>query len=252
MKNGTEIQDTKKIVVDPRGGHNRYKFNERFFTKWTPKMAYVLGFLYADGNITDSIPSRTQYIKFTSIDKEILKKIKLALKSKHQIYSTPPRLVRHRNGEYLSRKSFTLRIGSRKMFSNLINIGVVTNKSKIAILPNIPVDFLNHFTRGYFDGDGCVYVEYGKEKTKKKIAKRLRIIFTSGSKRYLEELNWAISKSINAQKGGIYTGQRAFNLVYPTRTSTNLFKYMYNDANGLFLKRKYDKFQKYFKIKGIM
>ena len=62
--------------LDPRGGHNRYKFNKDFFKKWTPKMAYVLGFMYADGNITDSVVFRTQYISFDSADREIIEKIK--------------------------------------------------------------------------------------------------------------------------------------------------------------------------------
>lgn len=46
-------------ALDPRGGHNRYKFDKDFFKKWTPEMAYVLGFMYANGNIMDSVISRT-------------------------------------------------------------------------------------------------------------------------------------------------------------------------------------------------
>ena len=48
----------------------------KFFKKWTPEMAYVLGFLYADGNIVDAVASRTQYISFSSKDREIIAKIK--------------------------------------------------------------------------------------------------------------------------------------------------------------------------------
>ena len=62
--------------IDPRGGHNRYKFDKDFFKKWTPEMAYILGFLYADGDIEDvRKSSRTQYITFVSVDKEILESI---------------------------------------------------------------------------------------------------------------------------------------------------------------------------------
>ena len=39
--------------IDPRGGHNRYKFKTDFFERWTPEMAYVLGYLYSDGDIED-------------------------------------------------------------------------------------------------------------------------------------------------------------------------------------------------------
>jgi len=49
-------------------------------------MAYILGFLYADGNIIEANnSSRTNYFQFVSKDKEILEKIKKALNSNHQI-----------------------------------------------------------------------------------------------------------------------------------------------------------------------
>ncbi len=44
-----------------RGGHNRYCCDKDFFKHWSDKMAYVLGFLFADGNITDA----TKIIKRT-------------------------------------------------------------------------------------------------------------------------------------------------------------------------------------------
>jgi len=65
------------VYFDPRGGSNRYSIKTDFFQKWSNEMAYVLGFLYADGCIVDAAKSsRTQYIKFASKDKEIIEKIK--------------------------------------------------------------------------------------------------------------------------------------------------------------------------------
>lgn len=49
-------------------------------------MAYVLGYLYSDGDIEDvRKSSRTQYITFGSKDKEILEAIKIAMGSEHNI-----------------------------------------------------------------------------------------------------------------------------------------------------------------------
>ena len=83
-------------------------------------MAYVLGFMYADGNITDSVVFRTQYISFDSADREIIEKIKIALSSNHKIQIKPERLTIHANGTYKSREAFRLRIGSREMFDDLL------------------------------------------------------------------------------------------------------------------------------------
>lgn len=208
-------------------------------------MAYVLGFLYADGNITDAVSSRTQYITFVNTEREIIEKIKEAIESRHPIHSRPPRIATHYNGRYLSRELFELRIGSRKMFNDLITIGVVPNKSKIAKFPKIPKKFLHHFVRGYFNGDGCVYVEYSKGKIQKRILKRMRSIFISGSKIFLEELQYFLLNVGNIERGRIYHNSRAFRLVYPTSSSIKLFKFIYKNKGKLFLERKYKIFQDY-------
>jgi len=80
--------------LDPRGGHNRYKFNVNFFKKWTPEMAYVLGFIYADGDIEDNRKSsRTQYTTIASTDRDILEAIKKAMSSSHRLNYRSPRNV---------------------------------------------------------------------------------------------------------------------------------------------------------------
>src|SRR3989344_729506 len=73
------------LSLDLRGGHNHYKFNKDLFKKWSPEMAHVLGFLYADGNITDSVASRAQYIHFYSTDRHILESIRATMASSHVI-----------------------------------------------------------------------------------------------------------------------------------------------------------------------
>lgn len=45
------------------------------------------------------------------------------------------------------------------MFNDLIKQGCVPNKSLILTFPNkyhVPKNLINHFIRGYFDGDGCI------------------------------------------------------------------------------------------------
>lgn len=239
-------------MVDKRGGYNRLPFNKYFFKKWSHKMAYVLGFLYADGNITDAVSSRTQYIGFANTEKELLVKIKSTLKSKHHIRSRPPQLIKHHDGKkYISRELFILRIGSRSMFDDLIHIGVVPNKSKIVSFPRVPSGCLGHFVRGYFDGDGCIHLERTKGKSKRELIKRMRIVFTSGSRKFLIGLRDAISKVIYINGGSIYYENRAFRLVYATQESNLLCGLMYKNRGDLFLKRKYDIFQEYRKIRQL-
>ena len=66
------------------------------------------------------------------------------------------------------------------MFNDLIKQGCVPNKSLILTFPNkhqVPKNLINHFIRGYFDGDGSI--SYGIQERysvrKKQNTKRLNI-----------------------------------------------------------------------------
>lgn len=234
------------MYLDPRGGSNRRKFNADFFKRWSNKMAYVLGFLYADGNITNAVKSsRTQYIKFSNNDKEILRKIKLALESEHAIRSRPPHLSLHKNGKfYQSSESFSLRIGSKKMFNDLLKFGLTPSKSKTMRLPHIPSKYLPHFVRGYFDGDGTIYIG-----PKEKIIKA-NVSFSSGGEKFLKSLSNSLTKNLGVKKRKTYKGKRDFQIRYYTKESIDMFKFMYNNSNGLFLQRKFDIFKQFFDIRN--
>lgn len=242
-----------EFQLDPRGGHNRYNCNFGFFKHWTDEMAYVLGFLYADGDIVDAISSRTQYIEFVNADKEILEKIRVVMKSEHPLHVRPPQMHVHKNGIYKSRELFILRIGSRRMFNDLIRLGVIPNKSKISTFPIVPASYLDHFIRGYFDGDGCIFLQLAKGKKIKTIIKKLSVIFTSGSKIFLEGLNFNIRKIIDLRQDKVYNSHHSYQLRYSTSDSIQLFKFLYKTVpqKNIYLKRKFKIFLKYFLLRPL-
>ena len=237
-------------IFDSRGGWNRYKFNIDFFKKWSNEMAYVLGFLYADGNITDAdSSSRTQYIKFSNKEKGIIKKIKSVLKAEHPIHLQPSRTSVDKSGHlYRSSDSFYLRIGSKRMFADLIKLGLMAGKSKIMKFPPIPSQYLSHFIRGYFDGDGSIHIEKKGNINGKLIIKKVQTIFSSGSKVFLQDLSNILAEVLNVRKAKIYKGDGDFQIKYFLRDSVKIFKFMYKNSYNLFLKRKFDKFKRFFNI----
>ena len=228
---------TPLIKFDHRGGHNRYSCNFDFFKKWTDEMAYVLGFLYADGCIVDAVSSRTQYIQFNSNDKEILEKIRRVMESGHPLGVRPPHPVIHKNGTYISAESFILRIGSRKMFNDLIHFGIIPNKSKIIKFPTIPNKHLGPFIRGYFDGDGSIV--FNKKRW-------IRIVFTSGSKDFLGQLSNKLSKALGIRRRLVRLGHWSYQLYYFTQEGLKILRFIYRDAekNRLYLDRKYSFYKK--------
>ena len=224
----------------------KYKVNEGFFNKWGSTMAYVLGFLYADGSLEDASYLRGKYIRLTSTDKDIVFKIKKWLDSEHTIvYLNPNR----QNGK----RQYFLRIGSHKLYNSLTKLGLYPNKSLTIKFPKVPKKYLSDFIRGYFDGDGCVHLELSSGKKQKVIIKKLSVIFTSGSREFLQKLNFVLKKEVEVNQNNIYNSQRAFQLRYFTSDSIKLFKFLYKKVpQDFYFKRKFRIFVKYFKIRPLV
>ncbi|MFH2085260.1 MAG: LAGLIDADG family homing endonuclease [bacterium] len=231
------------MVRDPRGGHNRKKVNEVFFKTWTPNMAYVLGFMFADGSLLDTNKSsRTYYLLFSNNDFELLSKIKLCLNSEHAIYVRPPRLMQHRHGKYTSREGYVLKMGNKVMYQDLINLGMTHRKSNTMHLPTIPIEYFSYFLRGYFDGDGCINLYLAKGR----MTNRLSVIYSSGSIAFLNELADEISSLLNIKSPRMYKSCGDFNLISHSVEAVNILDYMYHDLDKApYLKYKYQKYLEY-------
>jgi hypothetical protein len=123
----------------------KYTLDETYFNKIdTKQKAYILGFIYADGNV--SIKDNSYRLRFNlqQKDKSVLDFIKQELK-----YTGPIRLSKNK-------KYNILEISSKKLIKNLIILGAIPNKSLILLPPKIDPIFEGSFIKGYFDGDGCV------------------------------------------------------------------------------------------------
>lgn len=217
----------------------KYSVDEKFFEKWSAEMAYVLGYLYADGSMEDAPYLRGKYIRVSSIDKSSIIMIRELLKSKHTI------VVRRQEGP--RHAQYLLRIGSHKIYNDLIKLGLYPNKSLTIKLPYIPSNYFAHFLRGYFDGDGCVFLETGIGAKGSAIVKRLSVIFTSGSRVFLEQLDLKLRDVLLNKEHFIHTSQRAYQLRFRTRESVQIFSFLYrNLPNMSYLRRKLNIFIKYF------
>lgn len=216
----------------------KFSANEQFFDTWSPEMAYVLGFVYADGSLERNEHMRGWYIRIGNTDLERIRAIRAILQSEHTVQAT------ERPGTH--KTYYVLRIGSKKMYESLGRRGVTPRKSLTARCPNVPKSLVGHFVRGYLDGDGCVFLEHGQNASGQKICKRLAVIFTSGSENFLHDLSKLISDCGIAEKP-VYNNGGTYKLRYGSRDSISLFELLYHDIpDGLMMQRKYDMFQRYF------
>ncbi len=206
-------------------------------------MAYVLGFMFADGSLIDSnASSRTYYLSFFNNDLNLLTQIKRVLQSDHRIYMKPPKLMAHKNGKYISHKGYVLRIGNKNMYYDLIDLGLTHRKSNAMHLPYIPSEYFNFFLRGYFDGDGCINLYMAKNRQ----TNRLSLLFTSGSTAFLEEISTRIGLQLKVDPPRYNKSWGAYNLICRGVKATLVLDYMYSNLRRApFLERKYLRYLDY-------
>ncbi len=202
-------------------------------------MAYVLGFFAADGCMIKNNRG-AHFIEFHITDKDLLVKIKKLLNSDNKI-STRERNFKWKTG-------YRLQIGSKAMFKDLLSAGMTPRKSNIIKLPAVPKKYFNHFVRGYFDGDGNVFLNRRTDRANRNFI--LQSGFTSGSEKFLKGLHINLKKFARIRGGTLCYTSGAHRLSFSIEDSIRLYKFMYNTKNGLFLLRKKKIFEKYIKKKS--
>jgi hypothetical protein len=217
------------------------KVNKNFFKKWTPEMAYVLGFFAADGYITVN-KRGGQFWCIQITDSKLLKKIRDVIGAEHKISV--------RKGKGNEKTLYRMQIGSIEMCDDLRNLGFDERKTKSLSVPNVPGEYFSDFVRGYFDGDGHVWsgVINKERKTPHVI---IQTVFTSCSKFFLEVLSSALSER-GIIRGRVSKGQGDYyRLVYSISNSLKLYAFMYNGSvlQSLYLKRKKIIFDRYIKMR---
>lgn len=196
-----------------------FSLNHNYFKIWNDDMAYILGFIYADGNVKGTQLS----IGLSEIDTELLELIKDKLEYEGELKFRK------------STKSTRLTIRSCIMTDDLKQLGVIENKSLKTKIPNIPQQYFKDFVRGFFDGDGSIGIH---------MKNQIRTRFFSGSKEFLIELSQRLHDEIGINIPTISKDRRSecFGINYSTKNSKIIFNYLYSDKYCMKLNRKYEKF----------
>lgn len=208
----------------------KHPVNSTFFKTWSPEMAYVLGFIAADGNICHSGRAHTLHIACDDID--IIEKIKQVIKYEGKI---------HKKIRANGKTSYSLRICDPVIFKSLQKLNITERKSLTLTPPKIPKKLVRHFIRGYFDGDGSVSVRNIQYPSK------LVVDIYTASLNMAKFLHMTIEQLLNdlykGRVGTLMAHQKTtyYRIHLGQKASIRLFEYMYNGVD-LFLERKYKKF----------
>jgi len=108
--------------------------------------------------------------------------------------------------------------------------GILPNKARTIEFPSVPKQYMSHFIRAYFDGDG--YVKYEK----------CFMSIVGGSKSFMKSLRDEIEN--NGFETNFTEHDTHYRVYVSRRKTIKLFSNWLYENKGLFLKRKYEEFQK--------
>lgn len=183
----------------------------------TEEKAYWLGFLYADGYVSNT--NNLIELALQCNDYKHIEKFKEFLHSQNAITY------------YKNRVRITFR--NKVIKQDLIKLGCVPNKSLILTFPTnqqVSSHLMKHFVRGFIDGDGYIGI------TSKR---KGRLAICSGSYSFLKELvrtmQWKENKILKDKRSSTYSiswgGRVAFNILFE----------LYEEAH-VYLERKHLKY----------
>src|SRR3989344_5196769 len=142
--------------------------------KWSPDLAYAIGLITADGNLSKD----GRHLSLVSKDKDQIQTFAKILNLKNKISL--------HGGTYSPRKEYyRVQFGNVKLYRSLLSIGLMPNKSKQLGPLKIPNKYFADFLRGNLDGDGHTYSYWDK---RWQSSFMLYLGFASASKPYLEWL----------------------------------------------------------------
>lgn len=203
----------------------KYEINESIFESIdNEEKAYILGFLYADGYI--NIKNNHVELTLKKSDLQILESIK------NIIFNKERPLIPIKNGKYLR-----LSISSRRIVNDLYKLGCIQKKTFLLKFPKIKKSLIRHFIRGYFDGDGSVYIQ-----------KNVLNISILGTIDLLNKMQEIFITKLNFNKTELDERhpERKTNirsLRYGGNVIMNRFYHYIYDDSKIFLKRKRSKFE---------
>lgn len=232
-----DILRNNNIHIRDNSEYRIYELNEDYFENVNNQnKAYVLGFLYADGNV-----SKEKYniqLSLQEGDKHILEAI-----SKDMETNTP--LVYRKSACCNTwQDQYALSLHSRKMHMDLCKLGVVPNKTHGITYPYfLSEDLHRHFIRGVLDGDGCIHPPSGKNG-------KIKSVDICGTYNFCKQLKEIIETRLDIHCSVIKVNNNPKQTTYRTTVSggiqvSKFLDWIYCDAN-LYLYRKYDLYQKYY------
>lgn len=225
-KRGIKIRSFSESASISNTLRKKYFCNVDYFKNENENMAYILGFLAADGTIR--LKSNDLKITLSRKDKELLEKIKKELEYTGEIKDATTN-----SGFDIT----TLQITCKEYKQDLAKYNIVPQKTNTYTFPeNLNKKYWIDFIRGYWDGDGTICTA-GKE--------AIRSSLCGNKKEFLEFVVNFLEEEYNIPKVNIQKvkNSNTYYFQYSNNSTIKLFHALYYKKDLLCLDRKREKFE---------
>lgn len=203
--------------------------NKNYKPIWTAEIAYTVGLLVTDGNLSKD----KRHIDFTSKDIELVRTFKSCLDLESKIGK--------KTSGFSKKKYYRIQFSHVKFYNWLKDIGLTANKSKTISFLKISNKYFADFVRGHYDGDGG---SYGYWDSRWPNSFMFYTNFASASEKHIRWLRLNIEKFFRI-KGHISKSRNLYILRFAKKESKTLYEKIYYEDSLPCLKRKKDKLLKH-------
>lgn len=228
----SSLLEDLKSIKKTRISKSKYSCDHHFFSRDNEASFYWAGFLAADGCVFNRGNSFTLHLNLSEKDLSHLKKFKKDL-SFNGIISKSITKHSQKNPKWNDSIKRGVIISSFKIFEDLKRFNITPNKTKSYSFPKWLVDhkMVNHFLRGYVDGDGSFYYQ----KSRDRVCLEVR-----GTYDFLISFKEVVDKHVkDTCKVQVTTPDSTSKLKYSGKKFVpQLVDFLYKDANVYMLRKK--------------
>ena len=191
-----------------------------FWRSWSPELAYILGFIAADGNVYEGHSKHLLQMSLQRRDGYMLHRMAL--------------FGGGRTSDIPKKKAIGWTVAGVSFIETIKELGIHPRKSHRLTLPFVPRDLQSHFVRGYCDGDGCLGIHPVARGTVVMMSICGNAAMLSG----LRELIYSHVQIVGKTNIAKLKGRNVYELRFTTREDLlRLLPWMYDGAT-LWLSRK--------------